>query len=211
MTSRRFGLVIFAAVLAAAAFSASTSASMTVRFKGPFTLAEFVQVDQTGCIVTDVVSTGASGRQSTSGEGTSSFEEVDAFVSIINTCDPTAQNTFLVCTSFPGTSADMNVDRRLTTGTASGTMTCTDLDSGTTCQMQQSETLAGVGDVRTEQSHFQDRSGNVMVNAVFRGRTRDAQVTDASVSGCGINMTEDDAVFGELEITSSVFVQVQHP
>ena len=213
MTSRRrrFGLVIFAAVLAAATFSASTGASMTVRFKGPFTLAEFVQIDQTGCVVTDVVSTGASGRQSASGEGTSSFKEVDAFVSIINTCDPGAENTFLVCTSFPSTSANMTVDQRLTRGTASGTMTCTDLDSGATCQMEQSETLTGVGEVRTEQSHFHDRSGDVMVNSVFRGRTRDAQVTDATVSGCGISMTEDDAVFGELESTSSLLVQVQHP
>ena len=50
-----------------------------------------------------------------------------------------------------------------------------------------------------------------MVNSLFRGRTRKAQVTDAIVSGCGNSMSEDDAVFGELESTSSLLVQVQHP
>lgn len=208
---RRFGPVLFALVLGSAVFAASTSASsMTVRFKGPFTLAEYIQLDPTGCVVTDVVSTAASGRQSVNGEGTSSFEEVDAFVSVFDTCGG-GQDTILVCTSFPTTSADMSVDRQLTTGTASGVMTCTDLDTGATCQLAKSEALNGVGEVRSGRDHFHDRQGNVMVNALFRGRFRDAEVTAASLSGCGLSLTQDDAVYAELESTSSIFVQVEHP
>jgi hypothetical protein len=207
---RRFALVFLALGLAAAAYAASGSASITVRFKGPLLLAEFVQVDQTGCVVTDVVDEAASGRQSVSGGGTSNVEEVEAFISIFNICEP-VPDTILVCSSFPDGPADVSVDRELTTATASGTMTCTNLDTGETCQLEKSETFQGVGEISTRQDHFQDRSGNVFVNAVFRGRTREAVVTSASISGCGLSMSQDDAVFAQFEGTNSVFVQVEHP
>jgi hypothetical protein len=132
---------------------------------------------------------------------------ISAFVDIFNACDPeNPTETLLICTT---DSATVNIDQRLTAATVSGTLTCTDFFTGEeVCQLSKSETLQGTGDITTALEHFQFRVGGFMFNGTFRGQFREAQVTSATVTGCGVSLTEQDVIFGVLASVNTAQVTV---
>jgi hypothetical protein len=199
-----FALVVLAAVVPAAGTAATES--ITLRFNGLAADVGFLQVNEAGCVYTFVENFGVSGRATESRAGSTKQVNLEAFVDILNVCDPNNPvETFLICSTDSGT---VNIDRRLTMATLSGTLTCTDFNTGATCQLSKSETLQGIGDVVTELQHFQFRQGGFMFNGTFRGQFRDAQVTSASVTGCGVSLTEQDVVFAVLESVNTAQVSV---
>jgi hypothetical protein len=163
----------------------------------------FFQIDGTGCVYTFVENFGISGWATESGVGSTKQVNVEAFVDIYDACNNV--DTFMTCSS---DSASVNIDRQLTMATISGTLTCTDVNTGATCQLSKSETLQGTGEIASALEHFQYRQGGYLFNATFHGRFRDAQVTSASVTGCGVSLTEADAVFAQLQSVSSGTVEV---
>jgi hypothetical protein len=186
-------LVVLAAALPATATAAKTSS--TLRFSGLAADVGFSQVDASGCVYTFVDNFGISGRATQSGVGSAREVTLSAFVDIYDACNNV--DTPLICSSDTGT---VNIDRQLTMATLSGTLTCVDFFSGEeVCELSKSETLQGSGDVFTQLSHVQFRQGGFMFNETFRGQFRDAQVTSASITGCGVSLSEQDVVFAQLE------------
>jgi hypothetical protein len=195
-------LVVVAAALPAAATAAKTSS--TLRFRGLAADVGFSQVDASGCVNTFVDNFGINGRATQSGVGSTREVSLSAFVDIFDAC--TGAEALLTCSSDTGT---VNIDRQLTMATLSGTLTCVDFFSGEeVCSLSKSETLQGIGDVATELEHFQFRQGGFLFNGTFRGQFRDAQVTSASITGCGVSLTEQDVVFAQLESVTSGSVTV---
>jgi hypothetical protein len=206
----RLAVVIAVVALAAVVFPVGGAASVAGHFKGLVAVAEYTQVDETGCIVTDLQSLAATGRQTISGQGSGLVEEVDAFVLVTNVCEG-SEVAFLVCSSFPDGSAAVSIDRALTSGTASGSMTCTNFDTGDTCELSKSETFRGLGDLSTIRNHVVDRFDAVVIVDSFRVQLREAEVAAATISGCGLSFTESDAVSAQLQNSSDTFVQIVRP
>jgi hypothetical protein len=200
-----FALVVLAAAVPAAATAATEST--TLRFSGLAADVGFLQVNEAGCVYTFVENFGVSGRATESRAGSTKQVNLEAFVDILNVCDPNNPvETLLICSS---DSATVNIDRQLTMATVSGTLTCSDFYTGEEiCQLSKSETLQGVGDTVTQLEHFQYRQGGFLFNGTFRGQFRDAQVTSASVTGCGVSLTEQDVYFAVLESVNTAQVSV---
>jgi hypothetical protein len=157
-----------------------------------------------GCVETFVDNFGVNGRATESRAGSTKQVNLEAFVDIFDTC--TGAETVLICSTDSGT---VNIDQHLTTGALSGTLTCFDLFTGDeVCQLSKSETLQGTGDVVTELEHFQFRQGGLLFNGTFRGQFRDADVTSATINGCGVSLTEQDVVFASLQSVNSGSVTV---
>jgi hypothetical protein len=195
-------LVVLAAALPATATAAKTSS--TLRFSGLTAEAVFSQVDASGCVYTFVDNFGISGRATQSGVGSTRELNISAFVDIYDACNNT--DTLLMCSSDTGS---VNIDRQLTMATLSGTLTCVDFFSGEeVCELSKSETLQGSGDVFTALEHVQFRQGGFLFNGTFRGQFRDATVTSASITGCGISLTEQDVVYAQLGSVTSGSVNV---
>jgi hypothetical protein len=195
-------LVVSAAVVPATATAAKTSTML--RFSGLAADVGFSQVDASGCVFTFVENFGISGRATESGVGSRREVNLSAFVDVYDACNNT--DTLLICSSDTGS---VSIDRQLTMATLSGTLTCVDFFSGEeVCQLSKSETLQGSGDVATEIEHFQFRQGGFLFNATFRGQFRDATVTSASITGCGVSLSEQDVVFAQLESVTSGTVEV---
>jgi hypothetical protein len=192
-------LVVSAAALPAAATAAE---STNLRFRGLAADVGYFQVN--GCVETFVDNFGVSGRATESRAGSTKQVNLEAFVDIFDTC--TGAETVLICSTDSGT---VNIDRQLTTAALSGTLTCFDLFTGDeVCQLSKSETLQGTGDVITALEHFQFRQGGLLFNETFRGQFRDAQVTSATITGCGVSLTEQDVVFASLQSVNSGSVTV---
>jgi hypothetical protein len=193
-------LVVSAAALPATATAAADSTNF--RFRGLAADVGYFQVN--GCVQTFVDNFGVNGRATESRAGSTTEVNLEAFVDIFDTC--TGAETVLICSTDSGT---VNIDRQLTTAALSGTLTCFDLFTGDeVCQLSKSETLQGTGDVSTQLEHFQFRQGGLLFNATFRGQFRDAEVTSATISGCGVSLTEQDVEFASLQSVNSGSVTV---
>jgi hypothetical protein len=188
----------------------ATSSAFAGHVKGLVTMTEYTQVDETGCVVTDLLSLSTNGRLAIGGSGSGVFEEIDAFILVTNVCEGT-ELAFLACSSFPDGSATVIIDRGLTAATANGTMTCANFDTGETCELTKSETFKGVGDLSTIRNHVVDRFDNVVIVDSFRVRVREAEVPEATISGCGLSFTESDVVSAQLQSSSDTFVQIIRP
>lgn len=183
-------LVVLAAALPAAATAAADSTNL--RFRGLAADVGYSQVN--GCVQTFVENFGVNGRATESRAGSTKQVNLEAFVDIFDTC--TGAETVLTCSTDSGT---VNIDRNLSTAALSGTLTCFDFFTGDeVCQLSKSETLQGTGDVVTELEHIQFRQGGTLFNETFRGQFRDAEVTSATITGCGVSLTEQDVGFATL-------------
>ncbi len=190
--------LVLLALLAAAAVSAFDVASAraatdvrAVTFNGRAANVYFFQVDQANCVYTYFQNSAFSGRATESRVGSTKQVNLVAYIDTVNICDPAGpQETFLECLS---DSASINIDRSLSTATLNGTLTCTNDVTGATCELAKSETLQGTGTVTTTRLHYQYRFGGHFFDERIRGSVRDAQVTSASITGCGVSLTEQDA------------------
>jgi hypothetical protein len=192
-------LLLLAAAVSGLGVASATAAtdSITLRFKGLEAEVGYFQVNEAGCVYTFVDNFAVSGRATQSRAGSTKVVNISAFVDIFNVCDPeNPTETLLICTTDSGT---VNIDQRLTAATVSGTLTCTDFFTGEeVCQLSKSETLQGTGDITTVLQHFQYRVGGFFFNGTFRGQFREAQVSSATVTGCGVSLTEQDVFFAVL-------------
>jgi hypothetical protein len=191
----------------AAAVPTAASSSIIGHSSGPVSVAHFSQTDASGCLVTDLDNLAFTGRQTVSGLGSGLRIDLTAFITVTDICSGTVE-TFLGCFTSPGDAVEVTIDRDLTTAIANGTITCTDFDTGATCTLSKSETLRGVGEITRDRGHFVQREEGVLLIDVFRTEIRDAEVTVATITGCGVSFSEEDFVFAQLLNGVSTNIQI---
>ena len=163
--------------------------------------------DASGCIVTMLFNSAFKGHQTFNQRGLVHFAvspQISASVFVVNVCDPEAPATELSCFSFLDGTAELSIDRKLTSALVEGTLTCSDFNTGEpVCELTETEVHRGVGDLRTDVLHFQDEFGDLWINVSGRGQFRDAETTDALITGCGLALTEDEVIFAQLGAVNS--------
>lgn len=190
MKGIRIGILVLI-VGVVVALPPAASGSIIVHSSGPISFALFRQTDASGCVVTTLENMASPRRQTVmSGVGSSFRTDITAFITVLNFCEGTV-DTFLGCFTSPGDPVAVAIDPDLTSATASGTITCTDFDTGATCTLSKSETLLGVGELSTIRSHTVRREDLLLIN-IFRAQTREAEVTEATITGCGFSFSEQD-------------------
>jgi hypothetical protein len=205
----RGAVVVTVAALVAAIYPITGfAAAAPVHVNGSFAVAFFEQVDETGCIVTEAMTVAAIGRTA-GGSGSSLFEGVEAFIVVTDVCEST-ELAFLACSSFADGTADVVIDRQLLTATAEATMMCADLSTAETCTLTSSETFQANTDSVVGHDNFVERFEGLVVVEVSHGEFRGAALTTASISGCGVSLTEEDAVGAGLFRSNDTSVQVYY-
>lgn len=204
---RGIRIAIFAVIVGVAvALPPAASSQLAVHQSGLSSFALFRQTDASGCLVTELENQAGTGREAVSGQGSHLRTDLVAFITVFDVCAGTVER-FLTCFSSPGDPIEVAIDPELAGASVSGTITCTDFDTGATCTLTKSETLVGVGEITTVREHFVRREDFFLLD-VFRGKIRAAEVTEATITGCGVSFSEEDLVFAQLQNAVSTGVQI---
>ena len=202
--TRRLSLLVVLALalsIVAVPVSAWAAPTRTSTFTSQGLGASLFFSTQSGCVQTDVYQDGSTNAGTVSGMGRTTLQTQGfMFIDTYNTCtDEFIDSLFCYANNDLG----VEVDRQLSGGSVTGTFSCgNEYDEEdnliVSCTVTKNETLVGVGP--TFRGSYVERysgPGYRYFNR-FSGQFRDANVTSATVSGCGLNLTEADVQFAEL-------------
>ena len=210
LTILALALSILASPATAGAAAGSTT---TANFSGLGSNVHFRT--EVGCNITSVVqvSTITAGTVSMGGitKGTNGLVFIDSY----DSCTDYGERSFLECTG--NDDLNVQVDHALTSGTVNGTFTCFQWnpETGTyeqVCTLTKSETLSGVGPTESFRDVYLYGGPEYQYRFILRfsGTYREANVTSASLTGCGINLTEADVERAELRIDRRGSTEIMH-
>lgn len=188
------GFALVVAVMAATPAANAAVDSSTLRFKGLTEFSYFYSLTDCGAVWAGENATES--RATLSRDGSKEEVNVFTYIVIYNNCLPEPSWTSFFCTS---DSAMVDIDPSLAGATVNGTLTCTNYDTGATCELSKSVTVQGVGDTIREMLHYQFQQGGFLYTQNTRFVGREAQVTSATLSGCGVFLTEQQAVSAGLQ------------
>jgi hypothetical protein len=105
----------------------------------------------------------------------------------------------------------VSIDRKLTADTVNGVLPCFDASPPfeEVCVLSVVEAFEGRGELANEPLHYQFDLDGFFINGVLNGKSREAQVVSARITGCRINLTEEDAQFAQLESLVAGEVDIQ--
>ena len=213
IVSRRFSLLMVLALAlsiltfpSGAGASPASASTSTFTFKGTGALVGFYTED--GCTGTDVFQDVTSGMGTASGAGRTSATGGAIYISTFDVCDDYRYLDSLYCEANDDLS--VRIDRNLTGGTVTGTFTCYEYNPETgeevaVCTLDKSESLSGVGPTYTSGGVFRGSGPGYRYTDRFSGTSRQADVTAASLTGCGLSLTEADVQGAELRNGRSSF------
>jgi hypothetical protein len=184
----RRSLLVLLGVLAVLAASSATAQGVSTdifRYSGGYAHSEFSRTD--GCVTTAAVEEATSGRGALNLASTKVVMEFYTY----DHCTDELISAYS-CTASSGT---VTVIPPLDGATIAATLDCTAwTDVTDTCTLTKNETLTAVSPVLRSVFTFQYTGEYVRVVQRSTGRFRHAEVTSASISGCGVTFTEADAV-----------------